>query len=304
MSEHEKKKDREMPDLGNLIGNLDIRLSSHQLAEKVTFSRSHFYRLASKEWDRPIMQTRRRLLLERAAWQLLHTNRSVTEIAFEATFETLEGFSRAFRRHYRILPSKFRIMAPTEFRLNPTERVHFCPSSISQHHRENNMSNNTTSLNSFFAYHHKNEMGKMLDFASKCNDSELDKSIPLENYWLGINPSLRTLLGKASAFAAPWMEAILSQKTDYQPESLAEMKIALNVNVQAFLDILTMVETDRSWDLTFVDSVCEPPEVFTYGGMIWHVITGATMRTEAIRSEMQVRGLAKLGSGDPISTQI
>jgi hypothetical protein len=36
-------------------------------------------------------------------------------------------------------------------------------------------------------------------------------------------------------------------------------------------------------DETFVDAVCDPPEVFTYGGMIAHVLTfGAYRRTLAL----------------------
>jgi AraC family transcriptional regulator len=50
----------------------------------------------------------RRLRLERAAWQLGHTDRAVTEIAFDAGYETHEAFTRAFRANYNASPSGFR----------------------------------------------------------------------------------------------------------------------------------------------------------------------------------------------------
>ena|SRR6516225_9789167 len=43
-----------------------------------------------------------RLLLERAAYQLGHTGMSVTEVALNANYNSLEAFTRAFRRAFRI----------------------------------------------------------------------------------------------------------------------------------------------------------------------------------------------------------
>ena len=48
---------------------------------------------------------RRRVMLERAAWQLRH-GASVTDAAFAAGYESVEGFSRAFQRAYGHPPSQ------------------------------------------------------------------------------------------------------------------------------------------------------------------------------------------------------
>ena len=45
---------------------------------------------------------RRRLLLERAAWQLSRTQLPVTDISLNANYGSLEAFSRAFRKAFAI----------------------------------------------------------------------------------------------------------------------------------------------------------------------------------------------------------
>ncbi len=50
----------------------------------------------------------RRLRLERAAFALMHTAAPVTEIAFDAGFETHESFTRAFSSMFGVSPLGFR----------------------------------------------------------------------------------------------------------------------------------------------------------------------------------------------------
>src|SRR5690606_38407045 len=52
----------------------------------------HFSRLLSRATGEPPVAMRRRVLLERAAWQLAHGT-SVTEAAWLAGYESVEGFS-------------------------------------------------------------------------------------------------------------------------------------------------------------------------------------------------------------------
>ena len=54
-----------------------------------------------------------------------------------------------------------------------------------------------------------------------------------------------------------------------------------------------------AWDTAFVDAVCDPPETFTFGGMVAHVLTWS-----AHRRYVTIGALCRLGvdvvSGDPI----
>ena len=53
-------------------------------------------------------------------------------------------------------------------------------------------------------------------------------------------------------------------------------------------------------DDTFVDALCEPAEVFTYGGMIAHVLTFAAHRRTLVALALGSHGITELGWGDPM----
>jgi AraC family transcriptional regulator len=53
-------------------------------------------------------------------------------------------------------------------------------------------------------------------------------------------------------------------------------------------------------DETFVDAICDPPEVFTYGGMIAHVLTFAAHRRTLVAGALADAGITDLGAGDPM----
>ena len=64
----------------------------------------HFSRQLRRSAGEPPVALRRRVILERAAWQL-RQGTSVTDAAFGAGYESVEGFSRAFARSYGYPPS-------------------------------------------------------------------------------------------------------------------------------------------------------------------------------------------------------
>ena len=64
----------------------------------------HFSRQLSRGAREAPVAMRRRVMLERAAWQI-RRGTSVTDAAFAAGYESVEGFSRAFARAYGHPPS-------------------------------------------------------------------------------------------------------------------------------------------------------------------------------------------------------
>ena len=53
------------------------------------------------------------------------------------------------------------------------------------------------------------------------------------------------------------------------------------------------------WDDSFIDTQCDPPETFSYGGAIAHVITFSAFRRELALAELRTNGV-DMGYGDPI----
>ncbi len=88
--------------------HLDARPTLAELAAIAGFSTFHFHRVFRALVGEAVQEHQRRLRLERAARRLLTTRRSVTRIAFEAGYEALEPFSRAFRAAFGRSPSAFR----------------------------------------------------------------------------------------------------------------------------------------------------------------------------------------------------
>ena len=67
----------------------------------------------------------------------------------------------------------------------------------------------------------------------------------------------------------------------------------------AFHGVLTEVRNRGTWEDTFVDALCEPPETFTFGGMFAHVITFNAYRRMVAIDALRDLGVKVEGFGCP-----
>ena len=112
--------------LSSIVANsLDTQTKTQDLARQAYQSRTQFHRLFRNVVEETPAAMRRRLLLERAAYQLAHIGTSVTDVAFDAGFSSLEAFSRAFRKAFRISPSRYRRIRDPHFHLPASNKIHF-----------------------------------------------------------------------------------------------------------------------------------------------------------------------------------
>src|SRR5262249_9589306 len=88
--------------------NLDSPVSLEDLAAIASFSPFHFHRIFRGMVGESVKEHVRRLRLERAAHRLRFTGQPVTEIAFDAGYETPESFTRAFGGMFGEAPTAFR----------------------------------------------------------------------------------------------------------------------------------------------------------------------------------------------------
>jgi len=107
--------------------SLDQALSLDELASISYFSPYHFHRIFKGMVGESVMQHVRRLRLERAAIRLLHTQQSVTQIAFDAGYEALEAFSRSFRTMFGTSPSRYRADRRKARPPEVASGIHFSP---------------------------------------------------------------------------------------------------------------------------------------------------------------------------------
>src|SRR5467141_4000729 len=111
--------------LSAIVANsLDTQAKTQDLARHAYQSRTQFHRLFRTVVEETPGAMRRRLLLERAAYQLGHTGLSVTDVALDANYGSLEAFTRAFRKAFRISPSLYRRMRDPHFHLPASNKIH------------------------------------------------------------------------------------------------------------------------------------------------------------------------------------
>src|SRR5690349_19284318 len=96
---------RELIDL--VVATMDERGGDGRtLADRAAYSRDHLDRIVAAAVGESPVALRRRLLLERAAWQL-RAGVAASDVATAADYGSLAAFSRAFARAYGMPPSAF-----------------------------------------------------------------------------------------------------------------------------------------------------------------------------------------------------
>jgi AraC family transcriptional regulator len=111
--------------IGHIAQHLDDALELEALARIACLSPFHFHRVFRGMVGETPLELTRRLRLERAAWRLRDNERAITEIAFDAGYETHEAFTRAFRASYSTSPSGFRLRKYPRIEIAAACGIHF-----------------------------------------------------------------------------------------------------------------------------------------------------------------------------------
>jgi AraC family transcriptional regulator len=278
----------------------DGRLSGEELASRLHLSRFHFGRLVSAAAGEPPAALQRRVLLERAAYRLLTTDVVVLDVALEAGYSSHEAFTRAFARAYGETPSKWR-RARGSFQIEAPSGVHFNPPGGLRLPAERKVTGMDLLLR--MVEHHVWLLGEMLNRAERLDEERLDAPIEISVEGIDDEPTLRSLLSRLVGQLEMWDAAVHSRPYDFdveRNESLASMRARLAEHGSAFVANVHEIVEDGRLDETFVDAICDPPEVFTYGGMVAHVLTFAAHRRTLVCGALADAGVDDLGAGDPM----
>lgn len=88
--------------------HLDQPLGLEDLARASAFSPYHFHRIFRAFVGEPLYAYIKRLRLEKAALNVRSTQQAITDVSFQAGYETPAAFSKAFRERFGVTPSGFR----------------------------------------------------------------------------------------------------------------------------------------------------------------------------------------------------
>jgi AraC family transcriptional regulator len=282
-----------------LASNLDDHdADGAALAARAYLSRFHFDRVVCAAAGETPARFRRRVLLERSAYRLVTSDRGVLEIAVEAGYSSNEAFTRAFRRAYGTGPSSWRT-SPQQIHLATPNGVHFHPPSGLRLPAQTKVTSMDLIIK--MVEHHVWLIGEMVDRASTLSDDQLDATLGT-----GIEddlPSMRSLLSRLIGQMDMWNCALAMRDYDWSQEShesIDAMRGRLAEVAPVFVAHVREVAEQGRLDETFVDALCEPAEVYTYGGMIAHVLTFAAYRRTLVVGALDAAGIPELGWGDPM----
>ncbi|WP_138757276.1 helix-turn-helix domain-containing protein [Modestobacter altitudinis] len=265
----------------------------------------HFSRQVTRGAGESPVALRRRVELERAAWQL-HGGRSVTEVAFAAGYESVEGFSRAFSRAYGRSPGH----RPAE--PGPTTRdghwlpapngVHFHPPTSLWVTGEQG-ARGGDEVTALLVHHALEDTRALLDLA---------KGVPADEYrrtrapgwqvlgWDGPEESLAAVLEHLVRTTEVWLASV--EGADHPARGADDPAALLARHDEAaprWLAFVRDVSRRAAWGDRLVDALCDPPETFVLGSVVAHVLTFGAHRRQLARHWFREAGVP-VDAGDPI----
>src|SRR6267142_4272514 len=271
--------------LSAIVANsLDTQAKTQDLARQAYQSRTQFHRLFRTVVEETPGAMRRRLLLERAAWQLTHTGTSVTDVALDANYGSLEAFTRAFRKAFRISPSRYRRMRDPHFHLPASNKIHFfAPGSLTSSLTKGSSTKGGSDMDLFdrFAGNDSWHTRRLLEYAGTLKEEQLDRPLPTVVEllpWRESNKTLRQLLENIIFTKEVWTAALSGAEMDMNgppksqrsPQALRQRLEKTDTELRR---ILGDMRNRSAWDDTFVDALYEPAETFTFGGVFAHIMT-------------------------------
>jgi AraC family transcriptional regulator len=110
-----------------IFESLDTNVTFRELADENNYSAFHFHRVFKGLTGETVKECLKRLRLEKAAYEILRTDKTITEMAFESGYETLEAFTKAFKKAHGISPSRIRKLQDWKGLLYSQAGIHYSP---------------------------------------------------------------------------------------------------------------------------------------------------------------------------------
>ncbi len=281
------------------VGDDDLASApGHEWAARLGFSRFHFDRMIRSVAGEPPAAFRRRILLERAAYRMITTSAPLIDIAVEAGYASHEAFTRAFTKAYAVPPATWR-RRPGHIQIEAPSDVHFHPPGSLRLPARDEVT--AMDLMTKMVEHHIWLTGQMIRLAERLSDAQLDEPIVVSVD--DDEQTIRSLLSRLVGQLGMWNAAMATREYDWSVEhheSLSSLRQRLADEGPTYLAHVREVVDSARLDDTFVDALCEPATVFTYGGMIAHVLTFAAHRRTLVVLAFERHGVGELGWGDPM----
>lgn len=282
----------------------DANASLDAMADGVFTSRFHFARQVRRGSGESPMALRRRVLLERSAWQL-QRGTSVTDAAFANGYDSVEGFSRAFARafghpptalpaadragHWLPAPNGIHFHAPTVLYVDSTAEGETGEAGTSE-------VGPAGAVVPLMTRHDVAVIAVLLDAVEPLSDSEytrvrLPGSAP--RTYDGPSESLAEVLWQLVVSKEPWLATIAGEEMpDLTPvHDRGALRERHAMTSARWLAMLRDVERRGAWSDRVVDALCDPPESFLLGQIVAHELTFSAHRRLLARWMLRDAGI-------------
>jgi AraC-like DNA-binding protein len=297
MTEPTPGRDRLRELLDAVLDDENTRLTD--MADHAFASPFHFTRRLTRDTGESPVALRRRVLLERAAWQISQGS-SVTDAAFAAGYESVEGFTRAFGRAFGHPPS-----ATTEGSgtwLSAPNGIHFHPP-IHLWIEDRPKERTGMDLIALQVHHDVDDTAHLIRLAGRLSEEAYRRvrspgRTVLE--WDGPEESVAAVLDHLVRAKEMWLASIdgadLPERGADGLEALAERHTRAGTRWIAAVDD---IGRRGAWGDRLIDALCDPPESFVLGSVVAHVLTFSAHRRQLVRHMLRAEGL-EVDHGDPI----
>lgn len=273
----------EQDDVGRLDG----------LAAAALSSPFHFSRQVRRAAGEPPVAMRRRVMLERAAWEL-QRGTSVTDAAFAAGFDSVDGFSRAFARAFGCPPSAMPPRSERGHWLPAPNGLHFHSPTVLYVDAEQEQSAGDVMM--LMVRHDLEEIGALLAAAEGVDDHEYRLvRIPGHHVlsWSGEEGSLADVLRHLALDKLPWLASIDGEaEPDLSgPDDPASLRRRHEEISARWLAMTREVERRGAWGDRVIDALCDPPESFLLSQILAHTLTFSAHRRQLARWMLAQSGI-------------
>lgn len=257
--------------------------SLDEMAAGAFTSPFHFARQVSAGAGESPVALRRRVLLERAAWQLQRGS-TVTDAAFAAGYESVEGFSRAFARAYGHAPSA--LPRTVGHWLRAPNGLHFHSPTVlyvdaaEGHAGQEESAGNVLALQ---VQHDAADVTALLDAVSELSDDEYRKvRLPgsRPRRWDGPDESLAQIMWHLVHSTGPWLATIAGEPAPDRDPATDPGTLREQHDRASPQWLATIRDIDRrgAWGDRVIDALCEPPESFLLSQIVAHELTFSAHR--------------------------
>lgn len=286
-----------------LLSTLDEPLCGAEIARRAYLGRYYFSHLVKDVLGESPAAFRRRLLLERSAYELVTTDASVTRIAFTAGYGSLEAFTHAFQRAYGSSPRAFRAEGDDVYCIPAPNGVHYHPPAgprvpgSEQRRRPMDLTDRMVEHDNWLT-------ARLLECAAELPEEILDEPVvlnPPSAAFPDAAPTLRSMLDRLVLAKEMWVASITGRDGNLSDDTTLEGMLArLEHSGAAFERLVRDIRLRDAWDTAFVDATETPPKTNTFGGAVAHVLAWDAARREIVAGVLVAHGI-DLVSLDPIT---